>query len=180
MKSNIDEDSVLDFGLRSLNTYILNESPCLELSKYILNQTLIYSTEYLGYDYLEYKFTQSWISHKRPGEEHVPHTHPNSLISGILYYGNYDKNTPGIIIQKPSQNHNLIPKLSENPSSNSYFTSPYFPYDPSPGDLLLFPSYLPHMVPKNNSNKTRKSLAFNIVPTEGFGVKEHLTELKFN
>ncbi len=49
----------------------------------------------------------------------------------------------------------------------------------TPGLLLLFPSYLHHSVPLNKTEKTRCSLAFNVVPTVGFGEETSLTELKF-
>jgi hypothetical protein len=54
-----------------------------------------------------------------------------------------------------------------------------FLVDFHPGLLLLFPSYLPHSVPLNETNYTRCSLAFNVVPTIGFGSEDNLTELLF-
>ena len=49
----------------------------------------------------------------------------------------------------------------------------------SPGLLVLFPSYLHHSVPLNKTEHPRHSLAFNVVPTIGFGEEMNLTELKF-
>jgi uncharacterized protein (TIGR02466 family) len=166
------------YGSRSVNSYILNESPCLKLSNHILNETLNYGSNFLGYGYKEYKFSQSWISHKSPGESHVRHTHPNSLISGVLYYGDFDTNTPSIIIHNPKPKVTLRPKI--DPSKINQYSSQEFYLKPTPGMLILFPSDLDHSVPENTTNQIRKSLAFNIVPTEGFGMEEELTELKFN
>ena len=55
----------------------------------------------------------------------------------------------------------------------------YFAIDFEPGLLILFPSYLHHSVPVNNTSKTRCSLAFNIVPSKSLGDESSLTELKF-
>ena len=49
-----------------------------------------------------------------------------------------------------------------------------------PGLLALFPSYLFHSVPVNESDKVRSSVAFNVVPKNSLGQEENLTELNFN
>ena len=166
-----------EFGRRSINSYVLNEPSLSELSDYILKQTTEYGSQALGYSYKEYKFSQSWISHKHPGEEHLLHTHPNSLISGIFYYDQIEKNIPHVILHKPPFNDTTRPQYAPNLNEYSYQT---FSITPSPGLLVLFPSELEHSVPKNETNLVRKSLAFNIVPVEGFGEEDSLNQLKFN
>ena len=76
-------DSV-NYGARSSDTYILNKPECENLSKYILSKVPEYALT-LGYPYEEYKFTQSWITWKAPGQQHSRHTHSNSIISGIFF-----------------------------------------------------------------------------------------------
>jgi ectoine hydroxylase-related dioxygenase (phytanoyl-CoA dioxygenase family) len=46
-----------------------------------------------------------------------------------------------------------------------------------PGTLVLFPSNLKHTVAVNNTDTPRKSLAFNSIPTTGFGSRGQLTEI---
>lgn len=168
-----------NFGQRSDNSYILNESSFLALSTYILDKATIYCKEVLNYNYKEYILSQSWISYKHPGDQHHPHTHSNSLISGVFYYeGNFKDQSSSInfsntfLIESPTK-----PKYL---STRNQFSIPYFSLTPNPGMLILFPSSLPHSVPLNTTDKIRKSLAFNIVPKEGLGDEESLTELKFN
>ena len=171
-----------NFGDISESTYILDSKECLDLKKYILKYALKFGSEYMGYNYKEYRFSQSWISHKYPNQSHLPHIHSNSTISGIIYYGEFFENTPSIIFHKNNNipsNVNVIQHPKNTDTLNPY-NSEGFSYIPSPGTLLLFPSYLQHSVPLNTTNKVRKSLAFNIVPKEGFGSEEDLTELKFN
>jgi hypothetical protein len=46
-----------------------------------------------------------------------------------------------------------------------------------PGDIILFPSHLKHMVETTQSDKTRISLAFNIFIRGQIGKKEFSSEL---
>lgn len=167
------------YGYRSKNTYILNELSCQSLSTYILKEATTYCKDVLNYNYEEYIFSQSWISHKHPGQQHTIHTHSNSLISGVLYYGGTPQDeSPQIdfhnkfILDSPTRPQ-YSPPLNQYSSSN-------FSLIPHPGMLILFPSSLLHSVPENTTNKIRKSLAFNIVPKEGLGAEDDLTQLKFN
>lgn len=52
--------------------------------------------------------------------------------------------------------------MSKNKDSKTLCQSWIF--DPEPGHLLIFPSYLPHFVTQNNTKTTRISLSFNLVP----------------
>lgn len=162
---------------RSKNTYVLNNPEYKDFSEYILDQTLIFSQKYIGLSYNEYKLSQSWISIKHPGQHHSPHTHPNSLISGVFYYGDIFESTPGISFQQPpSHNNGYTLDISYLP--NRHPSEEFITYSISEGDMFLFPSYLPHAVLNNNTNYPRKCLSFNIIPKNGFGSRENLTELK--
>ena len=174
-----DKVNTEDYGDRSKNSYILDEPECINLKDYILNLISKYSYEVLGYNYTEYKFGQSWISYKHPGQQHAMHSHPNSLISGVFYFGNIEESTPSIKFHQMFGGVNtstIKPHLKSGPRK---YTHDYFSVTPTPGLLLLFPSYLHHSVPLNKSNITRCSLAFNSIPVIGFGEEKNLTELKF-
>ena len=169
----------INYGARSKNSYILDEPECVELKNYILESIKDYSYEVLGYDYKEYKFGQSWVSYKHPGQHHTMHNHPNSLISGVFYFGEITDETPSIRFHNNMLGVNtaiIRPKMKKE--SRKYLHE-HFSINATPGLLLLFPSYLHHSVPLNKSNLTRCSLAFNSVPVVGFGEEESLTELKF-
>jgi uncharacterized protein (TIGR02466 family) len=168
-----------EFGERSENVQILNEPECKELSNFILNLTYKYADEHLNYNHKSYIFTQSWISIKQPGQYHATHSHSNSLISGVFYYGEIDINTPGIGFlqtEAPQTYCMLSPKYKNDikPQYEPHMLSTY------PGTLFLFPSYLMHFVPPNTSNIPRKSLAFNIIPSDGFGEDRTLNYLNIN
>lgn len=174
INQDADQVSIDNFGLRSSNTFILNLPELKDLSSYILSLVTYFGSNILNHDHSEYKFTQSWISLKPPGSSHSSHIHSNSLISGVFYYGKILKDTPSIGFEPNHLSLNLNPRLKDN--HNPLFQSHFF--RPTPGTLYIFPSFYKHFVPKNETNITRKSLSFNVVPTDGFGDEEDLTQLK--
>jgi uncharacterized protein (TIGR02466 family) len=175
-----DEIDAANYGERSKNSYILNEPECSNLSNYILNQAKELGRN-LGYKYQEYKFIQSWTSYKYPGQHHAIHSHPNSLISGVFYFGETTHNTPAIVFHKTigGLNSSFISPNEVDKKNQLKYAQKEFSIEFIPGLLILFPSYLLHSVPLNNTNKVRCSLAFNVVPKVGFGDELTLTELKF-
>jgi uncharacterized protein (TIGR02466 family) len=177
----IDTGKAQEYGLHSKDTYILENKECKPLQDFIMQSILIFGKEILMYDYDEYSFSQSWITHKLPGQYHTMHTHPNSLISGVFYYGEEDANIPAISFHKALGGINvsyLSPQYQKDRRKSPYAWEK-FSINYSTGLLLLFPSYLFHSVPINESNKVRKSIAFNVLPKEKIGEENNLTELLF-
>jgi uncharacterized protein (TIGR02466 family) len=170
-----------NYGRRSKNSYILHEPECKGIKDFILKCVQDFGDNTLFYNYKDYKLSQSWISHKEPGQHHTMHTHPNSLISGVFYYGQIEENTPAIKFHKMvgGFNQSVIMPKTKTDKRSSKFAWTEFSLNFQPGLLALFPSYLHHSVPVNTSNSVRCSLAFNVVPVVGFGEEENLTELLF-
>jgi len=181
----LEKDSRMEYGLHSRNTYIMDEPECVELKKFVLDLAADFAQNTLLYDYKEWTFSQTWVSWKEPGQQHVPHTHPNSVISGVFFYGYGEENTPAIQFYRDDYQgtHQSI-MLKEKPPENDKELSPFawktFTIPFKPGLLLLFPSYFRHSVPQNNTEYTRKSVSMNIVPKGEIGDPHSLTQLLFN
>lgn len=177
MGTDSDHDN---YGFRSKDSYILDKPECRELANFILGNAKVYADQ-LGYDYPEYRFGQSWISVKAPGQHHTMHTHPNGLISGVFYYGPIAEKTPAIRFHKMTVgvNASYIQPRTVDKKKDLKYAQGEFSIMFEPGLLLLFPSYLHHSVPVNKTDKPRQSLAFNVVPKIGFGDERNLTELIF-
>lgn len=169
-----------NYGERSKNSYILDEPECKDLKAFVLGLSKTYG-DMLGYDYESYRFGQSWLSYKHPGQHHTQHTHPNSLISGVFYFGQPEEKTPAIRLHKMTGGFNTSYIMPKNVADKRELKYAWEQFDIkfAPGLFLLFPSYLHHSVPLNKSNSIRCSLAFNVVPEVGFGAEDNLTELKF-
>jgi uncharacterized protein (TIGR02466 family) len=99
----------------------------------------------------------AWVNVNRPGDFNRVHTHPGATWSGTYYVDSGEPEDPesGTPIQllDPCQGRaNLfLPPLV--PSS--------FMQRPEPGMMILFPSYLPHMVFAHRGSRPRISIAFN-------------------
>jgi len=94
-----EEIDAPNYGQRSKNSYLLDEPQCIDLKTYILKAVNQYGKT-MGFDYNEYRFGQSWLSYKQPGQHHTIHSHPNSLISGVFYFGEGSQKTPVIRFHK--------------------------------------------------------------------------------
>ena len=168
------------YGNISENTYILDLPELVELKTHILDVIENFSENNLNYaPNITYRFTQSWLSIKNPGESHNLHHHPNSVISGVFYYGEFTKGVSNIYFenfQEPSRTASIC--VPQQPSTIEEFSNTRHIFTP-PGTLLLFPSWLKHGVPENITTNPRKSLSFNSIPKDRLGNPINLTELKF-
>lgn len=178
----VDGGKANEYGFHSKDTYILEHKECKPLADFIMESIKYFTKEILMYSYEEYTFSQSWISHKTPGQFHTMHTHPNSLVSGVFYYGEEDPNIPAISFHRPvfGANVSYLSPHYQLDRRKSQYAWEKFSVNYAPGLLLLFPSYVLHSVPVNKSNKVRKSLAFNVMPKGKIGDEYNLTELLFH
>lgn len=166
------------FGSHSKDTYLLNNPKYSNLKNYVLEESTAYADEVLNYDYIDYKLTQSWISIKNPNEEHFPHTHSNSLVSGVIFYEEPTPDTPSLFFDRDDKYTKTLLAHKHKKSYNNLFPQTLeIPYKNNL--LILFPSYQLHAVEINKSNQIRKSLSFNVIPKNGFGSEDKLNELKF-
>lgn len=174
-------DLVNQYGWHSEDTYILHNKECKGVADFIMEHVKKFGQQVLRHDTEGYRFSQSWVSVKAPGQAHVGHTHPNSIISGVLYYGTPDEKTPAIKFHKSTSSTNVsyiqTPVDPTKPGGKYSWEEFAFPF--IPGVLILFPSFLVHSVPTNESENPRSSLAFNVVTEGRLGHDRSLTELKF-
>ena len=169
------------YGSHTQNIQILKKKECSELRTEIMQAALEFSNEIMCYKCKGIADTLSWLSIKAPGESHIPHTHPNSFISGVYYYEDIPKETP-LIFQKGGKStttFQMIPPFDVEKSMNSPFASREYGILPKKGDLVLFPSYLLHYVPMNTLTLNRGGLAINMMPMYNLGENDHLTMFEY-
>ena len=115
--------------------------------------------DFLKIVYESVELTGCWANISPPGDGHRPHTHPNNYLSGV-YYVQTQAGADTISFDDPRPQTNIIsPVTSEITDENAgqiHITT-------REGLLVLFPSWLQHQVPRNNSQQARISIAFNIM-----------------
>jgi uncharacterized protein (TIGR02466 family) len=99
----------------------------------------------------------AWANVNRRGDFNTMHTHPGATWSGVYYvdHGQSSADAAGTAIHLsdpcPTRTGTFFPALS----------SSTFLFRPTPGLMILFPSYVPHAVPPHQGEHPRISIAFN-------------------
>ena len=115
--------------------------------------------------------TQCWANRNPKGSKHHEHVHPNSIISGVMYFQINEK-LPPISFSKDRQEG-----MKLNPEKYNHVNSESFLLPCKPGELIMFPSSLKHSVPINMSDEDRISISFNTFCIDVIGSEQALTHL---
>lgn len=163
--------------LRSKNTYVLDIESLSELRGAIEIRLAEYMKGVMSFEYPG-QLTQSWVLKSMPGESHHQHVHPNSIISGV-YYFDLPNGSSKIRFHKSvhSASYLMEPMVNQEAAKNNFYAFDWIDIEVFNGDIIMFPSYLEHSVPINNSDRERWSMAFNSVSSYALGSKSQLTEL---
>ena len=115
--------------------------------------------------------TQCWANRNPKGSKHHEHVHPNSIISGVMYFQINEK-LPPIQFSKANQDGMKLDPIKYNHVNSESFMLPC-----KPGELILFPSSLKHSVPINQGDEDRISISFNTFCIDAIGSEQTLTHL---
>lgn len=163
---------ILNMGnLRSEDGYVLNQPMFSELKAMVMQNLKEYVATVYGDENLDVYITQSWANYTNTGEFHHSHTHPNSIISGVLYISAIHGED---MIRFSRARHSMFDihtQVRNNYNSNDVSIMV------ETGDLVLFPSNFEHDVPKTTSKETRISIAFNTFIRGFIGSQEGATAL---
>jgi len=156
----------------SVDRYVLDDPAMSGIKSFIQ----FYVNHYMvniesPYNPVEAYITQSWLNFTKPGEYHHKHEHPNSYLSGVLYI-NADPEKDKIYFYKSGYKRISLPTNNYNP-----FNSESWWFNVGTCDMVIFPSYLTHMVEQTESKDTRISLSFNTFLKGYIGEEDSLTSL---
>jgi uncharacterized protein (TIGR02466 family) len=115
-----------------------------------------------GYDsgkvnWRPYLFANSFLQ----GSNHPKHLHTQCSISGI-YYISTPEGSSDIIFYPNQPFKDFFDYMYNIKDYGNWYSLQKTKYTPYPGLLLLWPAWLYHEVPPNNSSEPRTSLVFNI------------------
>jgi uncharacterized protein (TIGR02466 family) len=159
-------------NIRSINSYVLNEKPFLNIKKELNLRINDYFDKIIcPANKITPYITQSWLNYTETNQYHHKHAHPNSLVSGVFYincHEEYDK------IKFFNDKYSMI--KPETKDWNIWNSETWW-FSIKTGDIILFPSSLTHMVENKEGTNTRISLAFNVFVKGIIGSNKGLTEL---
>jgi uncharacterized protein (TIGR02466 family) len=160
------------------NKYILDNLEYQELRAWLLARVQEFTNTVLTIDQTAI-MTQSWVNRNSPGEYTHTHPHPNSVVSGVFYLDVPDGNAQ-ITFHKPEfggHGFNILePKYFTDKDHDYVYVTRVHKMRVDTGELVLFPSWLIHSVPKNETSIDRWSLAFNNMVDVSLGESRRLTE----
>jgi len=160
-------------NINTKDNYILNRKEFKNIKKYLDKCCKDYlDTVICPKNNIELYITQSWLNYTETNQFHHQHQHPNSVISGVLYFDSNIKNDK-ILFSHPTVYQQIKPEVDKFNLWNS--TTWFFPVET--GNLFMFPSSTTHQVETKQGNNTRISLAFNTFYKGSVGSNAQLTEL---
>ena len=158
----------------SANTYLFNDAAMKKIRALAQEALDTYLQTIVKPKYeSELYITQAWANFSDPGQFHHQHAHPGSFISGV-FYANANRDLDKIMFTRPGHQYNQIELVTEdfNPFNSTSWWIPV-----GTGDLILFPSWFTHEVPRTESTETRISISFNTFIRGQIGDDRSLTGL---
>jgi uncharacterized protein (TIGR02466 family) len=119
------------------------------------------------------RITQAWLNTTKPNEMHQPHLHPNSYLSGVFYF----RCLPNDNINFNNRMHKMFNNMELPLKKSTPWNATGYKQNVKEGDLIIFPSWIPHFVNTNETKKERISLSFNTFPKGEMGNYNDITQL---
>ena len=169
------------YGELSKNSYIIDHPICKPLSDWIMECFKEFATNIMRYRYKELEFAQSWLTYKQPGQFHKAHSHPNTLLAGVFYY-DVQPGDASIVFSKEAKSYNrsyFEPSVLDDYQEHLFSQEEIY-FTPQQNNLIIFPSYVMHGVPPNNTNRVRKALGINALTKGILGDRETISEIIFS
>lgn len=156
----------------SENNYVLASPELADIADFVKQSVKQYlDSVYAPIRDVNLRVTQSWCNYTKPGQFHHKHEHPNSFVSGVMYLQS-DPKLDRIYFYRAGYQQLKLP----TETFNAYNSESWW-FEAVPGQLILFPSHLTHMVETTTSADTRISMSFNTFPVGQVGSNQELTEL---
>jgi len=162
-------------NINTKDSYILNRKQFKNIKKFLdkccedyLNRLICPKNNIKLY------ITQSWLNYTETNQYHHKHEHPNSVISGVLYFDSDIKNDK-ILFSHPIPYTQIGPETDKE--KFNIWNSRTWWFSVETGNLFMFPSSTTHQVECKQGNNTRISLAFNTFYKGSVGSSDSLTEL---
>ena len=159
-----------------LNHHLLKEHPpVLELHSW-LHQCLAVTRDKISWSakhFQQLEITQSWVNVSCQGNDHAMHTHPLSILSGVLSLAGHVETNFYV-----KSIYSLPPLLCPDAMDSNLLIKQTLSLDP--GVLVIFPSALEHDVSVHSGSEKRITLSFNSFFCGTIGDPTMLSAIKLN
>ena len=137
---------------RSDDSYLLRNEEFKDIKNFLGEAVNNFTTKVLN-SKQRLVITQCWANRNPKGSKHHEHVHPNSIVSGVMYFQINEK-LPPISFSKERQDGMKLHPIKYNHVNSESFMLPC-----KSGELILFPSSLKHSVPINQGEEDRISVS---------------------
>jgi uncharacterized protein (TIGR02466 family) len=114
---------------------------------------------------LTWMVKEMWTNMLETGGNQTLHSHANSFVSGILYLTPSHAASNTVFVRPPGGFEFSFRHHTRSAAVGPFNAGKYKLPEVEPGDLVLFPSYLYHEVPRNQGEQ-RITIAFNAIPNQ--------------
>ena len=160
-------------NINTKDNYILNRKEFKNIKKFLDECCKDYLEKIISpKNNIELYITQSWLNYTEENQYHHTHVHPNSVVSGVLYF-DCDKENDKIKFTNPVGYQQIKPEVKDF----NIWNSETWWFALETGQLVMFPSSTTHQVETKKGTNTRISLAFNTFYKGTIGSNSNLTEL---
>ena len=112
---------------------------------------------------LHWTIKDMWANELATGGHQSLHSHANSFVSGVIYLTEIDPSAHTVFQNSMGGRHFVFSNNHASTAATPYNSDQWVASDCQRGDMILFPSYMLHAVPKNEGSQ-RISVAFNALP----------------
>jgi uncharacterized protein (TIGR02466 family) len=112
---------------------------------------------------LNWTIKEMWTNVLETGGNQTLHAHANSFASGVFYLTSSHPACKTVFVRQPGGADFSFRHHTRSAAMGPFNAGKYVLPKAEPGDLVLFPSYLYHEVPRNPGEQ-RITVAFNAIP----------------
>ncbi len=141
----------------SLGTYNLLENSVFSKLNSIVENEVNEFNKIMGSDFY-YKCRYSWFNIYDRGDYQEYHHHAHSTYSAVFFLKSNEKSSP-LIFLNPSEPYDMHPILNQKIFNDLNYQ--IWKLNSVENRLVIFRSFIKHMVPKHEDDETRITLAYN-------------------
>lgn len=112
---------------------------------------------------LRWLVKEIWVNVLDAGGRQSLHNHANSFVSGIVHLSPCDESARTVFLRGMGGGEFALRNTHAGVRAGAFNADKWIAPAPQAGDLLLFPSWMLHEVPRNEGGR-RVTLAFNAIP----------------